>query len=505
MGMFMGMLGRSTPRHWRIRGKTYYGRLAIPTSLRAAYDGRQVLEQSLETRDYAEAMARLGSWLQKWKAEFSKARAASDKPKTDAALISPDELERLKQERSLTTYERLLSSPVSGQKETGQQITSREGGPVYIEEAIRLAKEKGLTYSDPSELLDVVIALNEADETALELFKHGHKPKEIVKTEDSADLLEHLNTWLEEQYSNGKTRAEYKSVIFALNRWLTDQDSLTGVGSISRAIAGSYVSYLAGMTGKKTTQKKISALSQYWGWLDGKGLAVGENVWAGQPFPKTACGASEVDDEPAKRAFSDDEVAVLLADVTQQPLADIIRIAALSGMTVNEIASLRVGDCAEESMTVRQAHAKNRYRRRDVPIHSALRHIIDRRMYGKSNDDYLFEEIRDSSSEARNRGSAVSTAFTRARRKHGVHDQPAHLKKSRVDFHSFRRWFTTKAMNAIATGDKHGRAAGFTKYTVDDVTGHVRDKKDMPGGVYQGPSTAEMMKACVEAVRLPGI
>jgi hypothetical protein len=73
-----------------------------------------------------------------------------------------------------------------------------------------------------------------------------------------------------------------------------------------------------------------------------------------------------------------------------------------------------------------------------------------------------------------------------------------------VDFHSFRRWFTTKALNAIATGDEHGRAAGFTKYTVDDVTGHVRDKKDMTGGVYQGPSTPKAMKACVEAVRLPG-
>jgi integrase len=257
------------------------------------------------------------------------------------------------------------------------------------------------------------------------------------------------------------------------------------------------------MTGKKTAQKKISALSQYWGWLDGKGLAVGENVWAGQPFPKAAVGNLQDDDEPAKRAFCDDEVAVLVQGVTRQPLADIIRIAALSGMTVNEIASLKVSDCGDGTMTVRSNSAKNPYRRRDVPIHSALRHIVDRRMTGKSQSDCLFEEIADSSSVARNRGSAVSTAFTRARRKLGVDDQPAHLTKSRVDFHSFRRWFTTKAMNAIATGDEHGRAAGFTKYTVDDVTGHVRDKKDMTGGVYQGPSTYEAMKACVEAFRLP--
>lgn len=320
---------------------------------------------------------------------------------------------------------------------------------------------------------------------------------------ESPELPDHLETWLSEQYTNGKTRAEYKSVIQALHRWLLEQGSSTRIGNISRAVAGAHVSYLAGMTGKKTAQKKISALSQYWKWLDGKGLAIGENVWAGQPFPKAVSGNTLDDDEPTKRIFSDDEVAVLLKGVTRQPLADIIRIAALSGMTANEIASLRVGDCTEATMTVRQSSAKNRYRKRDVPIHSSLRPIIDRRMNGKPESAYLFEEIRDPISDARNRGSAVSPAFTRARRKLGVEDQPAHLKKSRVDLHSFRRWFITKAMNAIATGDDKGRAAGFTRYTVGDVIGHVRDKKDMTGGVYQGPSTHEAMKACVEAVRLP--
>ena len=46
-------------------------------------------------------MARLGPWLQKWKAEFAKARAASEQPKTDVALVSSVELERLKQVRRL--------------------------------------------------------------------------------------------------------------------------------------------------------------------------------------------------------------------------------------------------------------------------------------------------------------------------------------------------------------------------------------------------------------------
>lgn len=111
MGMFMGMSGSTTQKYWRIRGK--------------AFDGRQVKEQSLKTHDYAEAMARLGRWLQKCKAESTRARAASDIPPTGMAFVSCVELERLKQVRRLSTYRQLKNSPVRAKRQVGQKLTSR--------------------------------------------------------------------------------------------------------------------------------------------------------------------------------------------------------------------------------------------------------------------------------------------------------------------------------------------------------------------------------------------
>jgi integrase len=503
MGMFMGMLGKRTQKYCRLRGRTYYGRIAVPLALREAYGGKQVIEQSLGTRDYAEAMARLGLWLQQRRAEFDAVERELSRPRTEVSRISVAELERLRELRAWNIHQQLRANPVRGPKEIEQRLTGTGSGPAYFEDAGRIAREKGLTWSDPSELLDMVFELHEGDETALALYNKGHTPLEPVDPLESPDLCEHLEAWLSEQRINAKTRAEYRSIVGGLHQWLVAGTRPTSMLDISRKVAGEHVTHLAEINVRTTAKKKISALSTYWKWLNGKGLASVENVWADQPFPKVYKGSENDDDEPNKRPFTDEEVRILLDGITNQPLADMIRIAALSGMTVNEIACLKVGNCRDGTMTVRTAFAKTKSRKRNVPIHSDLRDMIKRRMQGKTEENWLFDEIKDSPNEALNRGSAVSKAFTRARRKLGVHDHPEHLEKSRVEFHSFRRWFTTKAMQAIEKGMKDGKAVGFSKYTVDDVTGHVRDKRDMTGGVYQGPSTPEAMRACVEAVKLP--
>ena len=68
-----------------------------------------------------------------------------------------------------------------------------------------------------------MLALHDADEMALELYRDGHEPPEPEEHIESPELLDHLEVWLSEQYTNGKTRAEYKSVILGLHRWLEEQ------------------------------------------------------------------------------------------------------------------------------------------------------------------------------------------------------------------------------------------------------------------------------------------
>ena len=122
-----------------------------------------------------------------------------------------------------------------------------------------------------------------------------------------------------------------------------------------------------------------------------------------------------------------------------------------------------------------------------MPIHSKLKAIVARRSKGKGPDAFIFDELPEAT-PSRPRSAQASQAFTRYRRKVGV--GAGEGESSDVDFHSFRRWFTTKA-----------EQAGQPPHIIDFVTGRKR-----PGGdvrtLLRGPSMAQMRK-CVEAVELP--
>jgi hypothetical protein len=71
-----------------------------------------------------------------------------------------------------------------------------------------------------------------------------------------------------------------------------------------------------------------------------------------------------------------------------------------------------------------------------------------RRAKGKAAGDYLFPELPDATA-TRPRSAAASQAFTRR----GVGVGAWEGEQSEYDFHSFRRWFTTKAEQAAAAMD----------------------------------------------------
>jgi integrase len=62
---------------------------------------------------------------------------------------------------------------------------------------------------------------------------------------------------------------------------------------------------------------------------------------------------------------------------------------------------------------------------------------------------------------------------------------------SRVDFHSWRRWFITAARNA-----------GVDRAVVAAVVGH--EVGNLTDDTYSGGPDEKLLRACVEAVRLPG-
>ena len=75
-------------------------------------------------------------------------------------------------------------------------------------------------------------------------------------------------------------------------------------------------------------------------------------------------------------------------------------------------------------------------------------------------------------------------------------------RQSRIDFHSFRRWFIRKAIDAL-----HRGAKGYDQWTIADVVGHDREPTDaglgMTMGRYPGEAPVDAKRTCVAAVKLP--
>jgi integrase len=85
---------------------------------------------------------------------------------------------------------------------------------------------------------------------------------------------------------------------------------------------------------------------------------------------------------------------------------------------------------------------------------------------------------------------SLSKQFTAYRRKLGIGEDGSGRRRAVVNFHSFRRWFTSAA-----------ERAGQLENVIAAVVGHKR-----PGltfGRYSSGRSMEQMRACVEAVRLP--
>ena len=88
------------------------------------------------------------------------------------------------------------------------------------------------------------------------------------------------------------------------------------------------------------------------------------------------------------------------------------------------------------------------------------------------------------------RSAALSKRFGRYRRAVGVHEREDGRRHSRVDFHSWRRWFVTEARNA-----------GADQAVVAAVVGH--EVGNITYDVYAGGPSEALLRVCVEAVRVP--
>lgn len=294
-----------------------------------------------------------------------------------------------------------------------------------------------------------------------------------------------IDKWLAERPMKPRQQVDYRRAVEKFAGWLAATKLPVSIEAVTRKMAGRYVTDVFVETGAhpKTANKDISCLSSLWKWAELKGHAE-ENIWRGQALAKR-----EAPKDEQKRPYTDDEMKKLLGGEPGQLLADFIRIAALSGMRVDEIARLNVENIVDDCFDITVAKTKAGIRM--VPVHPALKVIVARRIEGKEAKDPLFPELPiPKKGSAVERSQKVVKAFTAYRRKMEVDDVPDGARQSRVDFHSFRRFFITKAEQAEKL-----------PHFIEAVVGHKR--LGMSLGGYSGGPLREQFRAVVEAVKLP--
>jgi integrase len=250
-----------------------------------------------------------------------------------------------------------------------------------------------------------------------------------------------LEDWLQEKRYAKRTKYDHRHAVAVLKEWIEGEDLPATLETVTGRLAGHFKTERLVKTGMdpRTANKLLSGLKSYWTWLE-KHEHVEVNPWAGKSLHKGRASSDE-----RERPFSNDEVRRLFDGNPDQETRDVMMLGALTGMRLEETFRLKVADCAGGVFQVRKS--KTAAGERVVPVHRDLVEVVKRRSKGKQPADFLIEGAKETGWDGA-RSMNFSRNFRRYRERCHVDDKPEGRRRSRVNFHSFRRWFATKAEQA---------------------------------------------------------
>ena len=339
------------------------------------------------------------------------------------------------------------------------------------------------------------------DEVARDEGEGRAEALRLVATGRQTPLAALIDDWMAERAMKPRQVLDYRRAVNKLTTWLTTSGHPPTVEAVTKRIASDYrmAIFIRRGVNPKTANKDVSALSSLWKFAERRSL-VEDNPWRGQSLPKAKAAAEGTQ----KRPYTDPELATLLTSPhASQSLRDAMTILALSGMRVEELARMRVGDLRDLDGSlpyIALRGTKTIAARRDVPIHPDALPVILRRAEGKGTDAYLFDELpTPPETSAMERGQPITKAFGRLRKRLGIDEREEGARQANTDLHSLRRWFIARARDGINAG-----AQGYTMFTVAEIVGHAKGELGLSmTSRYAGKEKLEAKAACVKAVRLP--
>lgn len=428
--------------------------------------GKTRLKRSLETHSQAEAERRKHAVVAEFLAMIEAARAGRLPKVVVTGIAATPSMSS----KDLTSLALDLRASLQSQEGNSEATELETEGIYQVAEKIR-GKEVAVDEETDSPIFD-----RQSEEKAGQFLRVALGKETPVR--EPLDLFHAQVKW------SPRTKSDSSRAIAALEDWCKKCRLPFVIEAITRRRAGQFIGDLAASTERpltnRTINKYLSCLSQFWFWLENS------SPWSRQSLPKV----QPVEDEK-ERPFTDEEMIKLFAgEPNQSYLKDVMLIGALTGARIDAIVSLKRKDITD-SGNFRFKPQKRERGSREVPIHSALKSIVERLMDGKRPDDDLFPECPPvAADKPQERSMPAVKAFTYYRRTIGVTDAVEGKRRDRINFHSFRRWFVTKAIQA-----------GQAELTVQIVVGHK--PQSVVAGVYLGGLTMEQMAECVEAVKLP--
>ena len=282
-----------------------------------------------------------------------------------------------------------------------------------------------------------------------------------------------------------RTEGDHDRALVMLAAFCIERGIGDDIRKIDRWVMADFIAFLEngkGLAGR-TSKKYVSRLKLYFDYV------VSQRIIEDNPWEKGKVHIPTAKNSDKERPFTETEAAKLLMGECSQALKDAMMIAALTGARLDAVVDLRADDIIE-GKCFRFKPQKREPGVRFIPIHPDLLEIVRRRLQGKQGTDSLFPEYPIPENPQRERSFAASKQFTTYRRKLGVDEVVVGKRRSRVNFHSWRRWFITKS-----------ERAGTPDPLISAIVGHTR--KGMTLGHYsEGPEMIAARKA-IRRVKFP--
>lgn len=434
-------------RYLARKHQQFWFRARVPDDVRDAFDGKAFLWRRLNTSDQRTAEARVHRHASDFRSRVLEARGR-------AGTLEADALEwRKVWVTDEVPSEAIVATAAEKLVKGGYKVVSRHAQ----------------LFTEGSEEQALIEMGGPRAKAIVDIVFGGAKP-----------LSPFVTAW----HTARQTEVERKTADMDLKAVEEFVQAFPLLADVTRPAIAAFVARRKQDVSASTAQREISGVRSFWAYLRQR-----EEVPQGAPDPFAGLQFKSRKKDAARTrrmAFTPAEAAKLYKgalDGNDQPLADLIALAAFTGARREELSALTVDrvDLKRGWLTI--VDAKSEAGNRSLPIHPAALPVL-RRMIGSRKDGFVFVDAEEIGNKYGKRGDAAGKRFSRLRDRLGF--SPQHV------FHSLRH-----------TVSQQLRASGVMPDLVSDALGHR--VSTMSGGTYGSPEARrKLLPGAIAKLTYPG-